>query len=204
MRVYGRRAHGAAGLGTSVAAAVADVRNRLRADDLESAELRNKLLAFCRTKRTQLGRKHSIRGFGSGAHTDIMVPIATALLRPGANVYDNGSVVWQHGAWAGSPVYRSNGSRITADQRHWIEFDIRSPYIWTGVRPCVRLTSTPSNPPHSRFVPTVRRRLALDPVGTTPSEWHRHGHISLGIGSGLSEIDSVGIVVNGYLRQWQE
>jgi hypothetical protein len=96
VRLFGRRA--AASTGTGVA--VNDVRQRIAVDGPESAEHRRLLREFTLYWTSALAQKHGFSKYGFGAHFDLMVPRAVALLRPPANPIVNdgpGEVVWQKG-----------------------------------------------------------------------------------------------------------
>ena len=190
---YGPRNAGATGLGVSVPVAYDDVRNRLSADDFETAEHRNKLQDFVTAKKTQLVRKHEASGPSAGQHRDVMVPIAVALLRPNADVTRRGSVVWQAGAFDGSPEYTVDGD----SGRHLIKFRVLPGYWWLGCRPCVRITTKPANPVPRRYVPRVSR-----PYRAERDRFNAEGWVDLGTAS-LDEIVSVGLVIHGFKQSWQ-
>ena len=185
--IWGPRAQGAVGLGSSVPVASDDVRNRLCVDGPETVELRKKLRALWLANRIAWARKHHVSGPRTGKHKDIMVVIGAALLRvAGPNL---GEVVWQAGWFRPGSLQltKINGVRLT------IDFEMEAGYRWMTATPCVRRTVAAPALNHGDFPNGYKY--------APPHPWYGRGQVELG--GSHAGVESIGIVVRGYQPAWQ-
>ena len=200
VRLFGRRS----GSGTAAGAAVNDVRQRIAVDGPETAEHRRLLREFADYWSAAVERKHrhAIRGFG--AHWDIMVPSAVAIVRAPPNSLINsgpGTLVWQAGfefiryesmfglPAGGLQLPHQIAFRVEANERHQVSKE----FAWLGASATITQDAATL-----RSDACVMPRFKKNMRGGNWDLARREGVAELGDAAGLADSTSALVVVCAY------